>query len=173
MSWLLWTVLRYTLGYTCFFQFWFPQSVCPAVGLLDHKAVLTNYFLNKKYKVNLIKDFITGLRWWYSGWDSACQCRRHGLGSLTWEYSTCCRQLKSMRHNCWGCSLKPSNHNYWAPELQLLKPERPRVCSWRREATNNEKLTHCNKQQSCSPQLGKACTQKGRSNTTKSLKKKT
>ena len=22
------------MGYTCFFQFWFPQCVCPAVGLL-------------------------------------------------------------------------------------------------------------------------------------------
>ena len=28
------------LGYTCLFPFWFPQCVCPAVGLLDHKAVL-------------------------------------------------------------------------------------------------------------------------------------
>ena len=79
--------------------------------------------------MNLIKDFITGLRWWYSGRDSACQCRRHGLGSLIWEYSTCCRQLKSMRHNYWGHSLKPSNHNYWAPVLQLLKPECPTVCA--------------------------------------------
>ena len=24
----------------CLFQFWFPQCVCPAVGLLGHKAVL-------------------------------------------------------------------------------------------------------------------------------------
>ena len=28
------------LGNTCLFQFWFSQCVCPAVGLLDHKAVL-------------------------------------------------------------------------------------------------------------------------------------
>ena len=33
-------MLRWTLGYTCLFPFWFPQCVCPAVGLLDHKAVL-------------------------------------------------------------------------------------------------------------------------------------
>ena len=78
--------------------------------------------------MNLIKDFITGLHWWYSGWDSACQCRRHGLGSPIWEDSTCRRQLKSMRHNYWGRSVKPSNHNYWAPGLQLQKPECPRVC---------------------------------------------
>ena len=34
MSWLLLTVLRWTMGYTCLFPFWFPQCVCPAVGLL-------------------------------------------------------------------------------------------------------------------------------------------
>ena len=38
-------MLRWTLGYTCLFQFWFPQCVCPAVGLLDHKAVLFPVFL--------------------------------------------------------------------------------------------------------------------------------
>ena len=27
------------MSYTCLFQFWFPQCVCPAVGLLDHMAV--------------------------------------------------------------------------------------------------------------------------------------
>src|SRR5574337_783698 len=30
---------------TCLFQFWFPQCVCPAVGLLDHKAVI--YFRHR------------------------------------------------------------------------------------------------------------------------------
>ena len=40
MSWLLKAVLWWLLGYTCLFPFWFPQCVCPAVGLLDHKAVL-------------------------------------------------------------------------------------------------------------------------------------
>ena len=34
MSWLLSTVLRWTLGCTCLFQFWFPWCVCPPVGLL-------------------------------------------------------------------------------------------------------------------------------------------
>ena len=29
-------MLRWTLGYTCLFPFWFPRCVCPAVGLLDH-----------------------------------------------------------------------------------------------------------------------------------------
>ena len=30
----------------CFFQFWFPQCVCPAVGLLDHMAVLFSFLRN-------------------------------------------------------------------------------------------------------------------------------
>ena len=33
-----------TLGYMCLFQFWFPQCVCPAVGLLGHLAVLFPVF---------------------------------------------------------------------------------------------------------------------------------
>ena len=37
-------VLRWTLGYTCLFPFWFPQCVCPAVGLLGQKAVLFPVF---------------------------------------------------------------------------------------------------------------------------------
>src|SRR5574337_870573 len=32
------------IGYTCLFPFWSPQCVCPAVGLLDHKAVLFPVF---------------------------------------------------------------------------------------------------------------------------------
>ena len=33
------------LGYTCLFQFWFPQCICPAVGLLSHMEVLFEGFL--------------------------------------------------------------------------------------------------------------------------------
>ena len=40
MSWLLETVLWWTLGYTCLFQFWFLWCVCPAVGLLGCMAAL-------------------------------------------------------------------------------------------------------------------------------------
>ena len=32
------------LGYTCLFQFWFPQCVYPAVGLLGNMAVLFSVF---------------------------------------------------------------------------------------------------------------------------------
>ena len=37
-------MLRWTLGSTCLFPFWFPQCVCLAVGLLGHKAVLFPVF---------------------------------------------------------------------------------------------------------------------------------
>ena len=45
------TVLWWTLGHTCLFQFWFPRCVCPAVGLLGHKAVLFAVFLRNLYTV--------------------------------------------------------------------------------------------------------------------------
>ena len=41
----------WTLGYTCLFQFWFPQCVCPAVGLLGHMAVLFPVFLRNLHTV--------------------------------------------------------------------------------------------------------------------------
>ena len=37
-------LLWWTLGYMCLFQFWFPQCVCPAMGLLGHKVVLFAIF---------------------------------------------------------------------------------------------------------------------------------
>ena len=36
---------------TCVFPFWFPQCVCPAVGLLGHKAVLFPVFLRNLHTV--------------------------------------------------------------------------------------------------------------------------
>ena len=44
-------IAAWTLGYTCLFQFWFPQCVCPAVGLLGHKAVLFPVFLRNLHTV--------------------------------------------------------------------------------------------------------------------------
>ena len=35
----------------CLFQFWFPRCVCPAVGLLGHKAVLFPVFLRNLHTV--------------------------------------------------------------------------------------------------------------------------
>ena len=41
----------WTLGYTCLFQFWFPQCICPAVGLLARMTVLFPVFLRNLYTV--------------------------------------------------------------------------------------------------------------------------
>ena len=35
----------------CLFHFWFPRCVCPAVGLLGHKAVLFPVFLRNLHTV--------------------------------------------------------------------------------------------------------------------------
>ena len=36
-------MLQRTLDYMCLFQFWFPQCVCPVMGLLGHMAVLFSF----------------------------------------------------------------------------------------------------------------------------------
>ena len=36
MSWLLQIVLQWTLGCICLSELWFPQGICPVVGLLGH-----------------------------------------------------------------------------------------------------------------------------------------
>ena len=54
MSWLLQTVLWWPLGYMCLFQFWFPQCVCPAVGLLGYMAVLVPVFYFYFFKLFFI-----------------------------------------------------------------------------------------------------------------------
>ena len=44
-------MLWWTLGYTSLFQFWLPQCVCPAVGLLGHMADLFPVFLRNLHNV--------------------------------------------------------------------------------------------------------------------------
>ena len=44
-------IINSALGYTCLFQFWFPQCVCPTVGLLGHMVVLFPVFLRNLYTV--------------------------------------------------------------------------------------------------------------------------
>ena len=40
MSWILYTVLQWTLEYMYLFKFWFSLDRCPGVGLLDQMVVL-------------------------------------------------------------------------------------------------------------------------------------
>ena len=55
MSWLLSTVLRWTLGYTCVFQFWFPRCVCPAVGFEPSNHLCIEMFAGKLLLVQTMK----------------------------------------------------------------------------------------------------------------------
>ena len=62
MSWLLSILLRWMLGYMCPFQLWFPQSICPVVGLLGHKtnldSILKSRDINLPTKVCLVKAMV-------------------------------------------------------------------------------------------------------------------
>src|SRR5574340_859182 len=51
MSLLLFSLMLRPLANSSLFPFWFPQCVCPAVGLLDHKAVLFPVFLRNLHSV--------------------------------------------------------------------------------------------------------------------------
>ena len=70
-------MLLWTLGYMYLFElvFLFFSDIYPGVELLGTPVtciiLYSNYTSIKKYK--------TGLPWWCSGWESACQCRGHGF----------------------------------------------------------------------------------------------
>ena len=64
-----------------------------------------------------MKDHNEGLSWWYSGYESACQCRGLRVWSLVWEDSTSPGATKLMNHSYWARALEPANYNYWAYNL--------------------------------------------------------
>ena len=68
-----------------------------------------------------IKNGITGLPWWSSGWES-----------LVWEDPTCGGATKPMCPHYSACALMPMSHNYWAhatysPALRREKPSQQKA----------------------------------------------
>ena len=76
MCWLLFTMLQWTLGYTCLSQLWFPRCVCPALGLMGHKAenkdhgIRSHHFMGNRWgnSGNSVRLYFSVLqnhyRWW-------------------------------------------------------------------------------------------------------------
>ena len=51
MSWLLWIVLLWTLGYMCLLKLWFSQIICPVMELLSHNGRFIPVFLRNLHTV--------------------------------------------------------------------------------------------------------------------------
>ena len=90
--------------------------------------------------------------------------------ALVREDPTCRGATKPVRHNYWACALEPASHNYWACVLQLLKPAHLEPVFHNKRSHCNEKPTHRNEEQPCSPQLEKVRVQQWRPNTEKERK---
>ena len=58
MSWLLYIVLQWTLGYMCLLELWLSQSICPVVGLLGHMVVLFLVFKKTSILFSTVAIFI-------------------------------------------------------------------------------------------------------------------
>ena len=54
---------------------YFSEKLCMCVLFL---YVQENFLVRKSLSV-LFKSLISGLPWWHSGWESACQCRGRGF----------------------------------------------------------------------------------------------
>ena len=98
------------------------KSISGCLGLGGHLGVEEWGMSANGYRVcfrrgeNILKlNCGKGLPWWRSGWESACQCRGHGVRDLVREDPTCRRATKPVRHNYWACALEPASHNYWSP----------------------------------------------------------
>ena len=68
---------------------------------------------------------------------------------LVWEDATCSRATKPMCHNYWACAPETVHSNYWALELQPLKPKHPRAYApqekpplWKVRAVQQKRSLH-------------------------------
>ena len=73
---------------------------------------------------------LSGLPWWLSGKESACQCRTHGIDPWSRKIPHAPEQLSP-----WATTTEPTCHKYWS--LNTLEPglHNKRSCC-------NEKLAH-------------------------------
>ena len=62
----------------------------------------------------LVKTISSGLPWWSSGQESACQCRGHGFDLYSWKIPFAAGQLSPC-----ATTTQPVQRNYWS----LLTPE--------------------------------------------------
>ena len=103
-----------------------------------------------------IKNEYLGLPWWRGGWESACQCRRHGFEPWSGKIPHAAEQLGP-----WATTTEP----------QLLSLRVWSLCSATREAAMVRGPRTAMKSGPRSPQLEKALAQKRRPNTAKNKHK--
>ena len=133
-----------------------------------------SHYFGVKHSISfsiLNKQFIkayTGLAWWHSRWESACQCRQHGFNPWSRKiphavdqlspcpttaeptlYSLCATTVEvCMLEGPRAATAQPVRCNYWGP-----RPQGP--CSTTRGPTvRSPQATR--KSSPCSPQLEKA-----------------
>ena len=56
------------------------QHYCHMIRLQASRGTTYNAYMCPQYKAKFaVKLNFSGLPWWRSGWESACQCRGHGF----------------------------------------------------------------------------------------------
>ena len=125
----------------------------------------------ERYKLpKSLKKKLKGLPWWFSGWESACQCRGHGFDPWSGRFPHVVEQLSPMCHNYWASTLEPVSHNYWVPVLQLLKPTAPtahalqqeKLPQWEAHAPQRRTAPTCSKLKKAQEQQQRPSTAKNK-----------
>ena len=105
------------------------------------------------------RQCLTGLPWWSSGEEFACQCGGHGFNTWSGKNPTCRWTPKPMRHNYWACAAATEARK---PRAHALQQEKPPKCE----------TTHQNKKNILYlPRVEKACVWQWRHSTAKKMKK--